>query len=233
MTLPTQAPAVEARPPELTWRVEGFEPQRLAAVPTLDFRLTIGAAGGAQVQCIALSTSVRIKVALRSYDAPTQERLTGVFGQPHQWSSSLRELVWTQPTIVVPPFTGATTVNLPVPCSSDMDLAANSYLHALRDGDVPLRFMFNGSVFYPDAMGRLQTAQIPWEAEADFTMPAVRWHELRQRYFGDQAWLGLGTDSFDRLKSYRTRYAYPSWDSAIDALLSGAIAPDPDSTRPG
>lgn len=45
-----------------------------------------------------------------------------------------------------------------------MDLAVNSYLHALRDGDVPLRFIFNGSVFYPDAMGRLQTAQIPWEA---------------------------------------------------------------------
>lgn len=219
MSVPTRAPEVDATPPDFTWQVEGFEPQRLAAVPTLDFRLAIGTEGGESVQCIALTTSVRIAVALRSYDARTQERLVRLFGQPHQWAGSIKDLIWTQPTIVVPPFTGSTTVDVPVQCGQDMDLAANSYLHAMRDGDVPLRFMFYGTVFFVDGEGRLRTAQIPWEAEAEFMLPARQWHELRERFFGDRTWVPLDNDTFDRLQAYRTRQAYPSWNSTVDALL--------------
>lgn len=85
---------------------------------------------------------------------------------------------------------------------------------------MPLRFLFYGTVFHFDADGRLRTAQIPWEAEADFTLPAHRWHELRERYFGDQTWVQLDNGTFDRLQAYRTHQVYPSWDSTIDSLLA-------------
>jgi hypothetical protein len=215
---PAVAP-VSAAPPQLTWRVDGVAPQQLAAVPTLGFRLAIDCPGGEPVRSIALSTSVRLAVALRDYDEPTRQRLAGVFGTAEQWANSLRELVWAQPTVIVPPFAGRTEVQVPVPCGYDIDLATVSYLHAVREGDVPLRFLFSGTMFY-QADGGLRAAQVPWEAEASFRMPAETWHRLRERYFGASRWLRLSEASFDRLHSYRAGRAYPSWDATIDALLT-------------
>lgn len=209
----------EAPPPTLRWRIEDVAADRLAVVPALLFRLAIDSASGEKVQSVLLATSVRIATPLRGYDAQTRARLVGVFGQPHQWRDSLRELVWTQATVVVPAFTGATTVDIPVTCSADLDLAAVSYLHVLREGDVPLRFLFSGTMFYLDGAGRLRTAQIPWEAEADFTLPAGTWHRTRERYFGDDGWLRLPRETYDRLAAYRARRAFPSWQTAIDSLL--------------
>jgi hypothetical protein len=217
----TTTAAPPTGPPRLAWRVAGVREQHLAVVPTLDFRLAIDCAGGVPVRSIALSTSIRLAVPERDYDEPTRRRLLGVFGTPEQWAASLHDLVWAQPTVIVPPFTGHTEVALPVPCGSDMDLAAVSYLHALRDGDVPLRFLFSGTVFY-QADGQLRAAQVPWDAEASFPLPAECWHRLRARYFGDHRWLRLPVDSLDRLHAYRAEHAYPSWEATIDALLGHA-----------
>ncbi|GDY28426.1 DUF6084 family protein [Gandjariella thermophila] len=217
----TTAATPRTGPPRLAWHVADVSEQHLAVVPTLDFHLAIDCADGVAVHTIALSTSVRLAVPVRGYDEPTRRRLHAVFGAPEQWASSLRDLTWAQVTVIVPAFTGHTEVRLPVPCGSDMDLAAVSYLHALRDGDLPLRFLFSGTVFY-HADGRLRAAQVPWDAEAAFALPAERWHRLRARYFGDRRWLPLPLDSFDRLHAYRAEHAYPSWDATIDALLNHA-----------
>ena len=75
---------------------------------------------------------------------------------------------------VVPPFEGAVSPRLCVPCSYDFDVAADKYLHAVRKGGIPLEFLFSGSLFYADASGALRTVRLPWDRECRFTMPAAR-----------------------------------------------------------
>ena len=67
---------------------------------------------------------------------------------------------WTRATLVVPPFSDATSVTLPVTCSYDLEVNATNYLSGLQDGEVPLEFLFSGSVFYAGPGGMLQTARI-------------------------------------------------------------------------
>jgi hypothetical protein len=64
----------------------------------------------------------------------------------------------------VPPFTGTTVVDLHVPCSYDMEVLASKYLDALAGGEVPLEFLFSGTVFYTGAGGQLQRCGSPGRA---------------------------------------------------------------------
>ena len=55
---------------------------------------------------------------------------------------------------------------LPLPCSFDFGLAATKYFDALEGGDIPLCFLFSGTIFYESPEAGLQVAQVPWEKEA-------------------------------------------------------------------
>ena len=48
---------------------------------------------------------------------------------------------------MVPGFTGTTQVAPAPECTYDFEVAAAKYLHALRDGTIPLQFLFSGTVF--------------------------------------------------------------------------------------
>jgi hypothetical protein len=121
----------------------------------------------------------------------------------------------------VPPFTRSTLVEMPLTCTYDFDVAAAKYFHALGDGDVPLEFLFSGSVFYSAEAG-LQTARIPWDKEARFRLPVRLWKEMMEHYFPGTTWLRLRLDTFDRLYSYKAGRALTTWDDAIEALLGAA-----------
>lgn len=216
--------------PAFTWQVTGVEPERLAVTPTLRFALRIGCPPARRVQCIVLAVSVRVAAPLRSYDTQERDRLRDVFGTDEQWRDSLRDLVWARPTVTVPRFVGETVVEVPVPCGQDIDLATASYLSALRDGDVPLRFLFNGTVFY-ESEGRLRTTQIPWEGEAMYRIPADSWHRLHRRYFGAYSWLRLDSDVANRLHAYQAASAYPSAEAAIAALLAERSFPSSNTEK--
>lgn len=216
--------------PAFTWQVTGVEPERLAVTPTLRFALRIGCPPARRVQCILLSVSIRVAAPLRSYNREDRDRLQAVFGTDEQWRDSLRDLVWARPTVTVPQFVGETTVEVPVSCGQDIDLATASYLSALRDGDVPLRFLFAGTVFY-ESDGRLRTAQIPWEGEAMYRIPADSWHRLRERYFGPYSWIRLGDEVANRLRAYQTTGAHPTAEAAIAALLAERSQPQQGVTR--
>ena len=95
-------------------------------------------------------------------------------------------MLWTHVSAVVPPFTGDGVVDLPVPCSSDFNLAATKYFAALDGGEIPLCFLFSGTIFYEAGDGALQVAQIPWEKEADFRLPAATWHGLMDHVLSQQ-----------------------------------------------
>ncbi len=205
--------------PDLEFEVEDAHVLRYAAAPTLVFRLRIGALGGDVIRSLALTTQIRIAVTRRSYDEPTQRRLVELFGDPSRWSQTLRSLLWTHTTLFVPAFTGSTVVEMPLACTYDFDVAATKYFHALAEGEVPLEFLFSGTVFYATGQG-LQTARIPWDKEAQFRLPVRRWKEMMDHYFPGTAWLRLRTDTFDRLYAYKAERGLASWEDAIEALLA-------------
>jgi hypothetical protein len=205
--------------PDLDLRVENAEVLEFAAVPSLLFKLRIENLEEEPIRSVALNTQIRIATTQRHYAATEQERLLEVFGEPHRWRNTLRSLLWTHTTLQVPPFSGSTVVDMPVPCTYDLEVAGAKYFYALEDGEVPLEFLFSGTVFYAGEGGRLQVARISWEKEAEFRLPIQVWKEMMERYFPNSAWIRLRKDAFDRLYDYKVRMGLPSWEAAVEALL--------------
>jgi len=215
---------------DLSFRVEGAEPERSAAAPLLLFKLCVAEAAGAgatPIHSVMLRCQVRIEPGRRRYGPPEQERLLDLFGTPERWGQTLRPLLWAHANVVVPPFTGTAVVDLPVPCSYDFSLAATKYFAALEDGEVPLCFLFSGTIFYAGEAGGLQVAQVPWEKEAPFRLPVAVWTSLMDLYYPNSAWLCLRKDVFDRLYHYKSRYGLPTWEQALERLLSASLPPPP------
>ena len=92
-----------------------------------------------------------------------------------------------------------------MPCSYDMEVLASKYFDALEDGEVPLEFLFSGTVFYAGAGGLLQIARISWEQEAEYRLPVSVWKETMEAHFRGTAWLRLGKERFDRLCAFKSR----------------------------
>ena len=205
--------------PDLDFAVEDADVLEFAAVPSLLFKLRLENLEEEPIRSVALSTQVRIAATQRHYEAAEQERLLEVFGEPHRWGSTLRSLLWTHTTLQVPPFSGSTVVDMPVTCTYDFDVVAAKYFDALEDGEVPLEFLFSGTVFYAGEGGGLQIARIPWEKEAQFRMPVRLWKEMMEHYFPNSAWIRLRKDAFDRLYDYKARRGLPTWEAAVEALL--------------
>jgi hypothetical protein len=104
----------------------------------------------------------------------------------------------------------------------DFHVAATKYFAALENSDVPLSFLFSGTVFYPDEEMRLQVSQIPWNKEAVFRLPVQVWQDLMARYYPNSAWLCLRRDAFDRLYEYKRQRGLPTWEQALEELWSAA-----------
>jgi hypothetical protein len=209
--------------PELGFTVLGCEPLRHAAAPSLRFSLAIDAQGAA-VRSVMLDVQLRIAATQRGYSEAEQAQLGDLFGEAHRWGDTLRNLLWTQATLVVPPFDGSTVVDLIVPCTYDFDVAAAKYLAGLHDGDIPLELLFSGTVFYVGAAGAIQINRISWNAEAAHRLPVRVWRETMDHYFPNAAWLRLHRDAFERLVAFRARNALTSWEAVVAALLEGREA---------
>jgi hypothetical protein len=205
--------------PNLDFRVAGAEVQEFAAVPSLLFKLRVENLEEEPIRSVALNTQIRIAATQRYYDAVEQERLLELFGEPSRWKDTLRSLLWTHTVLQVRPFSGSTIADMPVPCTYDLEVVAAKYFYALEDGEVPLEFLFSGTVFYAGADGRLQVERIPWEKEAEFRLPVRLWKEMMDHYFPNSAWIRLRRDAFDRLYDYKVRKGLPTWEAAVEALL--------------
>ena len=208
--------------PDLNFEVEAAEPERFALAPQLVFKLRVTEAGGMPIHSVVLRCQVQIEPGRRRYAAPEQERLVDLFGTPERWGKTVRPLLWAQVSILVPPFTGSTLTDLPMPCSYDFSLAATKYFDGLEGGEIPLSFLFSGTVFYEAEDAGLQVAQIPWDKEAHYRLSVAVWKDLMERYYPNSAWLCLRRDVFDRLYRYRSRRGLPTWEQALDELLAAS-----------
>jgi hypothetical protein len=204
--------------PRLAFSVEEGGVLEPSAVPTLRFAVGIES-GGADVRSIGLNVQLRIAATQRAYSDRDEDNLAELFGRREQWKSSLRSLHWTNVALQVGPFAGHTTVELPVTCSYDLEVTGTRYLHALEDGEIPLEFLFGGTVFYAGPGGALQVQPISWAAEAQYRLPVAVWREMMDRFFPGEAWLRVRRDVFERLHAYRGRHALLSWEDTFDSLL--------------
>lgn len=206
----------------------GVEPG--AAAPTLRFTIALDETSGLAVQSVMLTVQLYIAVNHRRYQHAEQVRLGDVFGVPERWPETARRLYWTRTTLVVPSFEHHTTAALLVPCTYDFDVVTAKYFHALEQGDIPLEFLFSGSVFFTNHHGALATARLAWESEAAYRLPVRVWKEMMDQYFPGSAWLRLRRDAFDRLHTYKVARGLHGWDQAIEALLTTAEVAAPNGT---
>jgi hypothetical protein len=205
--------------PDLEFKLEGAEVADFAAIPSLVFKLRIENLEDEPVRSVALNTQIRIAATGRHYEAAEQERLLELFGEPSRWKDTLRSLLWTHTVLQVPRFSGSTVVDMPVACTYDLEVVAAKYFYALQDGEVPLEFLFSGTIFYAGEDGRLQTTRISWEKEAEFRLPVRLWKEMMDQYFPNSAWVRLRKDVFDQIYDYKVRKGLPTWEATVEALL--------------
>jgi hypothetical protein len=208
--------------PDLNFKMEEAQAVQYAASPLLSFKLQVTNTGDEEaIHSVVLRAQIQLEVTRRRYNADEQARLRDLFGEPDRWGQTLRSLLWTHAIVIVPPFAKETMVELQVPCTFDFNVAATKYFHGLSEGDLPLNFLFSGTVFYPDRGGQLQVAPISWEKEAKFRLPLKTWKDVIDHYYPNSAWLYLRRDVFDRLYQYKVRHGIPTWEQAIERVLDG------------
>jgi hypothetical protein len=213
--------------PDLSFRVEEAAVVPFAAAPALAFKLRIeNAIAGETIHTVALRCQIQIEVTRRRYTQEEQGRMLDLFGEPDRWSQTLRSLLWTHASAVIPSFHGSTLVDLPVPCTFDFNVAATKYFEGLSDGEIPLHLMFSGTVFYADSDDVLQVAPISWEQETKFKLPVKVWREMMDSYYPNCVWLNLRRDVFERLYQYKTQRGIPTWEQALEEVL-----PVPEAVR--
>lgn len=207
--------------PDLNFEVEGAEAVPFSAAPLLAFRLCISNQPADEViHSVALRCQVMIEVTRRRYGVGEQERLFELFGEPERWGQTLRNMLWTHSSIVVPSFTGSAQINLPVPCTFDFNVAATKYFAGLEDGEVPLELLFSGTVFYESDEGAMQVTQISWNKEAKYRLQVSVWQEMMSIYYPNSAWLCLRRDIFDRLYQHKVERGHTSWEQTLESLLT-------------
>jgi hypothetical protein len=200
--------------------VLGAQPAAHTAAPASVLRLRI-AIGGGRVHAATLRVHVQLNVRRRRYSDEERRRLYELFGGEADFARMLRPITWAQSTLVLAGFDAETTCDLALPCTYDLEVASAKYLHAIRDGYVPLTLMFSGTIFRLRD-GALSVEQLPWDVDAPFAMPAGVWRAAMDRFFPGGGWLRLQQDTIDRLQAFRGQSALVSWDATIDALLAQA-----------
>ncbi|MDQ2888103.1 MAG: DUF6084 family protein [Chloroflexota bacterium] len=206
--------------PDLNFALVGAEVPTFAATPTLIFKLRVTNANEQErIHSVTLRSQVQIAATRRKYNADEQARLNDIFGEPQRWGETLRSQLWTHLSIVVPQFAGSTTVDLPVPCTYDFEVLSTKYFNALEGGDIPLSFLFSGTIFYEGATGQLQVGQISWSKEAAFRLPVALWQEMIAHYYPNSAWIRLQKHAFDQLYQYKLRKGLPTWEEVVTHLL--------------
>ena len=217
---------------ELTFSVVDIVPDQYAASPMLTARVRIEEGTQTVVHAIALRCQVRISPQRRPYGAPEAEGLADLFGGRERWSTTLRPFLWMHTTAMVKGFTGSVEVDLPLPCTYDFEVAATKYLHALRDGHVPLSLMFSGTVFTRGATD-FQVEQIPWHSDVDHRMAVQAWRQAMDVFFPDSGWIRVPTATLDALARFKSDRGLPTWEEAFAVMVERAGRPDPREVMVG
>ncbi len=206
---------------EVTFAVLDVAPEPYAVTPVLTARVGVAAVGDDPVHAIALRCQVRIEPLRRGYTDDEAAGLLDLFGPRERWSTTQRTFLWQHSTAMVPGFSGATQVDLPLECTYDFEVAAAKYLNALREGTIPLQFLFSGTVFTHGERG-FAVQQVPWDREDRYDMPVSVWRQLIEQHYPNAGWVRLRHDTLDELAAYKSQRGLLGFDDAIASLLSAS-----------
>lgn len=195
-----------------------------AVGPTMVFALRIAETTGEQVHAIALRCQIRIEPQKRRYAPAETDRLNDVFGDASRWADTLKPMQFASVPVMVPSFTGSVTVDVPVACTYDMDIATTSYFNALDDGEVPLIMLFSGTVFTKGQSG-FSVTQVPWHKEAAYRLPLAAWRQMMDHFFPGSGWLRVSRDTMQALGAFKNARALATWEQAITTLLHEVTLP--------
>jgi hypothetical protein len=204
-----------------TFAVLEVGPQPYSVAPILSARVGIASLADEPVHAIALRAQVRIQPSRRRYSDEEGAGLTDLFGARERWRDTQRSFLWMHCATMVPGFSGGAEVDMPMPCTYDFEVTGSKYLHALRDGSVPLLFLFSGTVFIKGT-GGFAIQQIPWDREDTFDMPVSVWQELMAAHFPNTGWVRLHRDTLDELAAYKSGHGLLGFDDAVTRLLAHA-----------
>jgi len=205
---------------ELDFAVADAAPVVQGLSPMLAFKVRIACRVEAQeIKAVILQAQIQLQPAQRAYSDGEKGKLVELFGAPAEWGRTLRNRLWAQASANVPPFTGHTETSLLVPCTYDLSLAATKYFYGIEDEDVPLLFLFTGSIFYCAKDGRLQIQPISWDTEAEYRMPLRFWQQALDYHFPNSASICLQKDVFDRLAARKRASGAATWEEMMNALL--------------
>jgi len=208
----------------LGFAVVGVDVDRFAVNPQLLFRIHVDEATGMTVHAMVLRVQLMIEPQRRTYTDSQSATLGELFGTRDRWKDTLRPFLWTVESIVVPGFTGGVEFDLPVRCSYDVEVISGKYLHALCDGDIPVRLLFSGTVFTRSESG-FGVELVDWNLEAEHRLSARLWHDLMDQFYPGQGWIRLSRDSIDTLLRVRAERGITSWDSLVEQLAESFPAP--------
>lgn len=101
--------------PDLSFQVVGADVTPYAMVPLLTFRLHVtNASPDEAIHNVVLRCQIQIETTRRKYQPEEERRLRDLFGEPERWGQTLRAMLWTHASVVVPPLTGSTFAEVPV-----------------------------------------------------------------------------------------------------------------------
>ena len=205
----------------LEFFVDDILPEPYSAAPNLVAKLRIEETTGEPVHALALRVQVRIDAHRRPYNQEEDQGLLDLFGPRTRWKDTLKPFLWMHASAMVQGFTGSTEVDLVLPCTYDFEVSGAKYLHALRDGTIPLELLFSGTCFARGDSGFAVT-QIPWDREARHELPVGHWRALMDHYFPHSGWIRLDRDTLDALGHFKGVRGLTTWEETLSELLAAA-----------
>lgn len=209
--------------PDLSFEILSAAPARDMLTPALSFDLRVVNRFPEQsIHTVLLRCQVQIEVARRRYSSLEQTQLRELFDDPSRWGDTLRPMTWANLSVSIPPFQGSTVFPLVVPCTFDMNAASAKYFLGIDGGEVPITFLFSGSVFHDAGQGTLQVVPISWNKEARFRLPVETWKSLLDLHYPNAICLNLRRDVFDELYRFKMTHGLATFDETIERMLAAA-----------
>ena len=208
--------------PDLNFTIETAEALQFAASPHIAFKLRVSAGSAQSIHAVILKCQIHLETGRRRYSAAEQQRLADLFGEPNRWDQTLRSMLWTNTSVIVPAFVGSAVTDLHAPCTFDFNAAATKYFAGVDDGEIPVAFYFNGTFFYEGELGHVQAAHVSWEKETSYRMRVRLWRELMDAYYPNTAWLCLEREAFEQLYAYKIKHGIPTFEKALTRAMESA-----------
>ncbi len=99
----------------------------------------------------------------------------------------------------------ARPVEVEVPCNYDLELAATKYFHSVEDGEIPLAFHINGSVYYQAMTGGCRSSRSPGTRSADYRWPSRSGSEMIDAYYPHRGWVPARAETLEGCDASKAR----------------------------